>query len=319
MVQSSDDALKQLFAPMILIILMLFSGIFVQAMQPDNIHLAAKRGDNTAALKFILEDKTKTLVNLKNEQGRTPLHEASSSGLRKMVTLLCDHGASIEETSNNGFTALHYAAFNGYVGVVLALLDRGAPINAKDNIGQTPLHEASCQGYKEVVELLCDRGADNKQQNNMGQTPLHCAAMNGNKKVIHILLVNGAEIDQRDKSGKTALHIATEDGKKDAIYKLLFGKANPEIPDNKGRIPLADNFCRKIFEIIQQSRAKNCATNAFLMGLHPRTGRKSPVRNLLSAHLVLLIMRFVPLESFKNHSPKLITRHRETKDGCVIS
>lgn len=54
------------------------------------------------------------------------------------MKLLIENGAEINIKDNDGNTPLHYAAKRGFMGIIRLLVENGADINAKNNDGQTP-------------------------------------------------------------------------------------------------------------------------------------------------------------------------------------
>jgi ankyrin repeat protein len=56
------------------------------------------------------------------------------------VKYLKSVGADINVKRNDGETPLYSASWNGQLEVVKYLKSVGADINAKDNVGNTPLH-----------------------------------------------------------------------------------------------------------------------------------------------------------------------------------
>lgn len=62
-------------------------------------------------------------VNVKQQGGWTPLHQAAARGLLGMMSVLLDHGATPSVPNDEGFTALQLALRNGH-GEAAALLRR---------------------------------------------------------------------------------------------------------------------------------------------------------------------------------------------------
>ena len=84
--------------------------------------------------------------------------EDNSKALSACISILQEHGVSIDAQDTKGATALKkavewYQASHGVVGTLLGL---GASIDVVDDEGNTPLILASI----EVTELLCAGGAD---------------------------------------------------------------------------------------------------------------------------------------------------------------
>lgn len=69
--------------------------------------------------------------------------------LFKQVSLLLDHGADVEEPNDEGYTPLMEASREGHKTVVELLLNRGANVNAKIDDGlETPLTLAASGGFR---------------------------------------------------------------------------------------------------------------------------------------------------------------------------
>merc|ERR1711944_18242 len=61
-------------------------------------------------------------VDVQNELGYTPLHQAAQQGHVQIVNLLIENGASPNTVSNNGQTALSIAQRLGYISVEETLM-----------------------------------------------------------------------------------------------------------------------------------------------------------------------------------------------------
>ena len=88
---------------------------------------------------------------------RAPLHIAAEVGSEKIVAMLLDRGADVNDTrSDYGYTPLHFAAERGHENVVKLLLERGADSAIKENgfRKNTPLALAKRQGFHTIVQRL---------------------------------------------------------------------------------------------------------------------------------------------------------------------
>lgn len=111
----------------------------------------------------------------KNDKGETQLHRACIAGNLTLVRRLIDQGHPVNVRDNAGWSPLHEAANHGFKDVVEVLLDNGASINDKGGTncdGVTPLHDACGNGVLEVVEMLLDRGANATLKTDLNSTPL---------------------------------------------------------------------------------------------------------------------------------------------------
>ncbi|XP_052121292.1 ankyrin repeat domain-containing protein 11 isoform X2 [Frankliniella occidentalis] len=76
---------------------------------------------------------------------------------------------------NQGWTPLHEASNHGWLRVAGALLRAGAHVNVKGWDDDTPLHDAAVNGHFKLVRLLMRHGADPHLRNVRGKTPLDVA------------------------------------------------------------------------------------------------------------------------------------------------
>lgn len=172
------------------------------------IHDAAAAGDAETVYRLI--DQYPTMLELRNEQGASPLHQAAWHGRTELVRGLIARGAEVNVATTNGLTALHGGALNGYTEICRMLLDRGADPNARSTVqGNTPLHIVWQGGYAEIAALLIAHGADvNAVEKSYGMTPLHYAAVFGKTELATTLLTQGANAGIADNNGHTAAELS---------------------------------------------------------------------------------------------------------------
>src|SRR5262245_51319718 len=96
----------------------------------------------------------------RSERELNRLFRACSDGDTEKVLELIDSGIPIDVREDNGETPLMYAAVNGHRETVQALAKRGADINAVSATGQTALARAALGRSSEVTEALIELGAD---------------------------------------------------------------------------------------------------------------------------------------------------------------
>ncbi|XP_065343629.1 serine/threonine-protein phosphatase 6 regulatory ankyrin repeat subunit B-like [Cloeon dipterum] len=143
-------------------------------------------------------------VNLKNDDGWTPLHFAARYK-PELCQKLLDHGADVNSIDQDGWTPLHFAArFNPQI--FQTLLEHGADVNLKERAGWTALHFAA-RYNPDLCPTLLEHGADVNLKNNNGWTALHFAARY-NPDLCSELLEHGADVNLKNNNGWTALHFS---------------------------------------------------------------------------------------------------------------
>ena len=102
-----------------------------------------------------LLDRDSSLVDGRDDLGRTPLHYAAWRGQREMAELLIAKGADLNSKTDRGHTPLYLAVRKNQRTVVELLLASGADVNAGNQFGERPIHSAGAQ----IAELLRQHGA----------------------------------------------------------------------------------------------------------------------------------------------------------------
>jgi ankyrin repeat protein len=189
-------------------------------------HAAAWRGDAAA-----LARATRTELEARDRNGRTPLHVATFArrhdAIRALaaagadlgaldadrydavtiaavaddeptLALLLELGASAKlVTSRYDGTALIAAAHLGHDGVVRRLIAAGAPLDHVNNLHWTALIEAIVLGdggprHQATLKALLDAGASWRLADREGRTPLQLARSRGYEPMVRMLRAAGA-------------------------------------------------------------------------------------------------------------------------------
>lgn len=97
-----------------------------------------------------------TDLDLRGEDGGTPLHAAAAKGNEEVVILLIEGGADVNAKKADGSTALHNAAFFCHEKLVRALLAYGADKNMRNVAGATAYDGvvAPFEAVKPIYEFL---------------------------------------------------------------------------------------------------------------------------------------------------------------------
>ncbi|CAB1322375.1 unnamed protein product [Coregonus sp. 'balchen'] len=190
-------------------------------------------------------------VNMADNAGWTPLHEAVSHGHYEISKDLIQTGALVNCIGDNGTTPLHDAVVTGTPAGTYAvhglLLGTDAlgllsgrtvtPLNIlhrKNCYGETLLHVAAIQGdiqravshgHYEISKDLIQTGALVNCIGDSGTTPLHDAVVQGHLQIAELLLKHGADPLLKNNNGQTAYSNTTEP----SLIKLM----ENNIPKNK--------------------------------------------------------------------------------------
>lgn len=199
-------------------------------------------------------------INVRDENGNTPLHLAAAAGQMGVVELLIQKGADLRATNTVGRMP-HQEAVDTQNGEIVAYFYRcGAPvmiqemahagaaepfaqildsspeaIAAFNSRGGTLLHTAAEAGDRGIVELLIFKNVDmNARDRDFGHTALMSAIRTGHLDLASYLVQQGADIDIRSHSGATALIFASADGHEALVRQLLAKGAEINAIDSNG-------------------------------------------------------------------------------------
>jgi len=104
---------------------------------------------------FPLEDeKTRTAINLRIQNGASPLIVAAKSGSVEMTQLLIQAKADIDMYDTHGMNPLIMAARSGHLEVVKLLLENKADLQSRDKAGYNVVVVAQTNTSPEIVSLL---------------------------------------------------------------------------------------------------------------------------------------------------------------------
>ena len=173
--------------------------------------------------------------------GKTPLHYAVKNP--KLVKYFIGLDADVNAKDNDGATPLHDASFYDShkepLNTVKALVRAGSEVNAKDTNGLTPLHLASHKGHLRTMEYLVESGADVHAKDNEGRVPLHVMVYEIKWEIMELLdeknIIPGEKSKEfmRDFIDKHERYVTSR------IMDLFKQKGlDFNVKDNKGRSPL---------------------------------------------------------------------------------
>ncbi|KAF2296296.1 hypothetical protein GH714_037292 [Hevea brasiliensis] len=199
-------------------------------------------------------------LDLRDKEGRTPLHLAASRGNIKCARVLVESGADKDAKSNDGRTALYRAAANGDRRMVEMLIEMGCDPTIADDRGRSAFDVARDKGYDEILETLergevvlmaarqgrlehleslLKKGASKNYKDQYGITALHAAAIKGHKNIVSMLVEFGVDLECQDNEGHVPLHLAVESGSLETVEVLVGRGANVNAKSNRGATPLS--------------------------------------------------------------------------------
>ena len=156
-------------------------------------------------------------VNIKADQGFTPLIAAATFGNYSLIKILLENGADTDLRDNFfGNTALIAAAIKNCPDIVSELLMKGADETIKNNEEMSAIEKAEQRNNTDVVRIFSLR----HQPESLCQEMM-TAARAGNARLMSGLITLGADLEARDEARDTALHIAARKGLDGVVLALL--------------------------------------------------------------------------------------------------
>ena len=110
----------------------------------------------------MIVDSNPSVLDVLDDQDRTPLHAAAHAGSKECVRILLAKGAKVQRLTTeiegdaiNLGSAIHTAAAAGHVDclrLLLAVADADA-ISGGDSFDRSPLHVAAAAGHTDCVQV----------------------------------------------------------------------------------------------------------------------------------------------------------------------
>ena len=217
---------------------------------------AAYKGHYYAVLELVKAGASVTAMN--QQQKQRALRIACKEGHSSVVKALIEAGADINGQDEDGTTPLMEATCGYDDQMVHELIRAGASVSVKNNKQQTALHTASNsesmwgprKGLSSVVKALIEAGADINGQDEDGTTLLMQGAYRGDGQVVHELIRAGASATAKNKKLQTALHLAISSsrwayrkGRSSVVKALIEAGADVSGQDEDGTTPLMQAAC----------------------------------------------------------------------------
>lgn len=177
-------------------------------------------------------------VDDKDNEGYTPLQRAVAKSDAAKVEVLLKAGADVNTQNAHGVSTLHTALEARSMPMALLLMEHGADPELRDENRRTPMHLACASGLAAMFDLLTSFDARADQRDINGMTPAMDAAANGRTDLLRRMVAMGIDVSVRDREGRTALHHAVIRGDAETAAFLLESGSDANAVDRHGRPPL---------------------------------------------------------------------------------
>jgi len=199
------------------------------------LHMAASSGHATVMsmlLGKVKKSEMKTIINLSDDKGFTPLIYATIAESTPITKMLLAEGADVTNSTKDGATAAHFAAGDGSVARLSTLVKAGARVNQMSRTG-TPLHWAAAQGRADAIKFLVEYRSGNEfaEETNSrvdlnaccpsGSPAVIMAAVSGCDAGAETLVKAGADTGYIMPGNLTLLHICAENGLEKAVQAII--------------------------------------------------------------------------------------------------
>lgn len=200
--------------------------------QCSPLHDTVSEGQKEMVI-VLLSDRRTNLSTPGNNK-RTALHKAAYRGHLEIANLLLNHDPEIVDLRDgDGLTPLHDASRQNKPEVVERLIEEEADVDARANKGMTPLHfAASCNALAAAKMLL--RADALEVFNHAKETPLMIAERKGNIAMVELLQTPMDVDTSLAKSGK-GLQTSQPTGPQKDVSERFSGLIWPSIDGNSKR------------------------------------------------------------------------------------
>ena len=213
------------------------------------LHFSAKSGNYELVSYF---EELGADIHIKTSDGGNCLHIAALEGHLKICKYFLEtHDFDVNMKDNAGRTSLHNSAKNGSIDLFLYILGRGSEIYCKTNNMENALHFSAQNGHVDICEFILEHFTKDYEENsirneytlisqsymsqvfykyntiflhamdNEGNTYLHLAAVGNQVKVCELLLKYDTDvITLLNKKDETARNIAQKRSHKDVLRVL---------------------------------------------------------------------------------------------------
>lgn len=192
----------------------------------QSLFMAAQKGDIKMIRDLVDGKQADFFVRNKKFNDKTLLHFAASNGQVECVEYLIRSGINVNVKDDEGTSPLCNAAFYSNLRMVVCLVGNGADVFARRTCGWSVLQSAAFSGKLDCVQYLTEAGCNVNNTDRDGNAVIHSAAQNGHLHVVKYLVSKGANFYARRNDGWTIMDFVSfnTNNKKDLIkYFKKFG------------------------------------------------------------------------------------------------
>ena len=218
--------------------------------QRSPLHYSALSINGAGIISYIMEQVAHPELDAEDQQGRTPLHSAVTSGNVASAKELLAKGGNPLAQCKSGDNALHLAVIHNRKPIVSVLLDHQCAsdmVLACNEKGDSPIHLALKLKLAHVVSdmVAVIRFQLQNIKDAQGNNYLHLAAKSGDWKALEILFnipTCQKLLNETNEYGATPLHMAAKQGHQCCSAALL-GQGAMVHRCHEGKTPFMD-ACR---------------------------------------------------------------------------
>ncbi|XP_030060660.1 fibronectin type 3 and ankyrin repeat domains protein 1 [Microcaecilia unicolor] len=202
----------------------------------EDLHRTVSMNDEESVVK-ILQTRCVNNIDVPDELGFTALMVAAQNGYTRLVSLLVEKGADVNQVNGSGKDSLMLACFAGHLDIVKYLRTHGASWETRDKSGCTAMHWAADGGHLDVLEwMIVDGSKVDVKDSHFDWTPLmRVSSITGNTDVASCLIEAGADINIKDKDGKSPLMVAALNNHESLVELLLERGADYSVTNEYGK------------------------------------------------------------------------------------
>ena len=233
------------------------------------MHIAAREGE-AAIIERLSKEFSSKAINLEDNDGKVPLHEACIYGQKDCAIILLNIGSPVDPLKHADWTPLMLACENKHEEICDLLLNEGARTDLKNKDGWTPLHLAARSGSTNLCKKLCSSFPQvlNWPSTNM-RLCLHTAALHGHIDIARFFLMqNSVDPNRMDSCGTTPLMDSVKSDCVALISLLINHGADVFAHDKNGlsaiHIACSCNSLNSLKFLLQHGVSLNLTTNCYL-------------------------------------------------------